>query len=107
MGRADAAGGEHVGVARTQRVERSDDLRLFVGDHAHFLEIDADAGEILGDVADVLVLGASGQNLVADDEQSGGDDAAVAPGHFVGHGQISVLIASSSAGAMAAQACVR
>ena len=75
MGRADAAGGEHVGVARAQRVERGDDLGLFVGHDADFLEVDADVGEIFGDVADILVLGASGQDLVADDENRGGDDA--------------------------------
>jgi hypothetical protein len=86
MGRADATGGEDIGIARPQRVERGDDLRLFVGDDAHFLEIDADVGEILGDVADVLVLGAAGQNLVADDKQGGGDDPNVRFGRAVGHG---------------------
>ncbi len=74
MGRPDAAGGEDVGVARAQRVERLDDLRLVVGDHAHFLEIDADGGEIVGDEADVLVLGAARQDLVADDKDRRGDD---------------------------------
>ncbi len=78
MGRADAAGGEHVSVARAQRVERRDDLRLLVGDDADFLEIDADIGEVFGDIADVLVLGAARQDLVADDEDRGGDDAGVA-----------------------------
>ena len=109
MGRADAAGREHVSVARAQRVERGDDLRLFVGDDAHFLQIDADIGEILGDVADVLVLGAPGQNLVADDQERRGDDAAGfgrALSPALSHRQISVLAASSSAGAMAAQARV-
>ena len=33
-------------------------------------------GQVLGDVADVLVLGAPGQDLVADDEEGGGDDVA-------------------------------
>ena len=32
VGRADAAGGEHIDVARAQCVERRDDLRLLVGD---------------------------------------------------------------------------
>ena len=96
VGRADAAGGEHIGVARAQRIYRGDDLRLFVGDDAHFLEIDADAGEIFGDVADVLVLGAARQDLVADHEDGGGDDPAVglarAIGQAIGHGlSVSVL----------------
>ena len=73
VGRADAAGGEDVGVARAQRVDRVDDLVLVVGDDAHFLQVDADGGQVVGDVADVLVLGAPGQDLVADDENGGGD----------------------------------
>ena len=86
MGRADAAGGEHVGVARTQCIERRDDLRLLVGDDAHFLEIDADAGEIFGDVADILVLGTARQDLVADHQDRGGHRIALAFGRVVGHG---------------------
>ena len=76
VGRADAAGREHVGVALAQRVERGDDLGLLVGDDAHFLEIDPERGEILGDEADVLVLGAAGQDFVADHQHGGGDDVA-------------------------------
>ena len=60
VGRTDAAGSEHVGVAGAQRIERGDDLRLLVRHDADFLEIDADAGEKLGGVADVLVLGPAG-----------------------------------------------
>ncbi len=75
MGRPDAAGGEHIGVARAQRVERRDDLGLDVGHHPHLAKIDADRGEILGDEPDVLVLGAAGQDLVADDQKAGRDDA--------------------------------
>ena len=76
MRRPDAAGGEHIGVAAAQRVERRDDLVLLVRHHPHLLQVDADIGEVLGDVADVLVLGAPGQDLVADDEDGGGDDGA-------------------------------
>ena len=75
VGRADAAGGEHVSVARAQRVERRDDVGLLVGDDADFLEIDADIGEVFGDIADVLVLGPAREDFVADDEDRGGDDA--------------------------------
>ena len=90
VGRADAAGGEHVVVAAAQRVERGDDLRLVVGDDAHLLEIDADHGQVLGDVADVLVLGAAGQDLVADDQNRGGDDLVFVLGRL-GHRQSSTL----------------
>ena len=76
MGGADAAGGEDVVVARAQGVERGDDFRLFVGDDTHFLEVDADIGQIFGDVADVLILGAARQNLVANDQQGGSDNLA-------------------------------
>ena len=73
VGRPDAAGGEDVGVALPQRVERIDDRRLVVADHADLLEIDPDRGQVLGDVADVLVLGAAGQDFVADHQQRRAD----------------------------------
>ena len=84
MRRPDAAGGEHIGVFRAQRVERLDDRGLVVGDHPHFLQVDADRGEIIGDVADVLVLGAARQNLVADDKHGRGDD--LGAWHWHAHG---------------------
>ena len=74
MGRPDAAGGEDIGVCFAQRVEGLDDGVLVVGHHPHFLEIDADGGEIVGDEADVLVLGAAGKNFVADHKHCRGDD---------------------------------
>ena len=37
------------------------------------MQVDAERREIFGDVADVLVLGAPGQDFVADHEQRGGD----------------------------------
>ncbi len=71
--RADAAGREQVGVARAQGIDRGDDLLLDVRHDADFPEIDADVRQVLGDVADVLVLGAPGQDLVPDHEEGGGD----------------------------------
>ena len=44
-----------------QRIECVDDRSLLVGDHPHFLEINAECGEIFCDIADVLVLGATEQ----------------------------------------------
>ena len=71
--RADAAGGEEVGVPRPERVDRFDDLALLVRHDPDLAQIDADIGQMLGDVADVLVLGAPGEDFVADDEKGGGD----------------------------------
>ena len=59
VGRPDAAGGEDVSVAGAQRVKRGDDLGLLVGNDADFLQVDADGGHMLGDKADILVLGAA------------------------------------------------
>ena len=42
-------------------------------------------GQVLGDVADVLVLGAAGQDFVADDQEGGGDDLW---GRFVHGGEL-------------------
>ena len=95
VGRADAAGGEDVGVAGAERVHRRDDLGLDVGHHAHLAEVDADIGQVLGDVADVLVLGAPGQDLVADDEDGGGDDAFLRCIGHAGSAYTSLAVGSS------------
>src|ERR1700730_14990358 len=76
MGRPDAAGGEDVGVAMAQRIQRRDDVGLVVGHDAHLLEIDPDIGQVFRDKSDVLVLGPPGQDLVADHQNSRGDDVA-------------------------------
>ena len=68
VGGTDATGGEHVSVTRPKGVQRRHDLRLLVGHDADFLEIDADRGQKIGRIADVLVLSPAGKNLVADDE---------------------------------------
>jgi hypothetical protein len=57
-----------------ERIERIDDRCFLVADHADLHKVDANRGQIFGDIADVLVLGASGQDFVADHQQSGGDD---------------------------------
>ena len=74
MGRSDAAGGEDVGVAMAQRIQRRDDVGLVVGDDADLLEVDPDIGQVFRDKADVLVLGPPGQDLVADHQNSRGDN---------------------------------
>src|SRR5581483_1909412 len=76
VGRTDAPGGEDVGVTAAQRIHGLDDGRFIVGDDADFLQVDADAGQVAGQIADVLVFGASGENFVADDDHGGRDDFA-------------------------------
>ncbi len=71
MRRADAAGGEDIVIARTQRVDGGDDVVLVVRDDPHFLEVDADGGHDVGEVVDVPVLGATGENLIANDQHGG------------------------------------
>jgi hypothetical protein len=74
MGWPDAASGKDVGVTLTERVQCVDNGVLFIGDHADFLEIDADIREVFGDEADVLVLGSPRQDFVADHQNAGGHD---------------------------------
>ena len=47
--------------------------RLFVADYPHFSEMHAEGGQIFHDIADILVLGAARQDLVADHQQCGRD----------------------------------
>ena len=74
VGRPDTAGGEDIGVAMPERIECIDDRSLLIADHSHFLEIDADRGQILRDIADVLVLGAAGQDLTTNHQERGRDN---------------------------------
>ena len=76
VGRPDATGGKNVGIAAAQRIQCGDDVGLFVGDNPHFLEVDPDIGEVFGDEADILVLGAPGQDFVADHQNARRDDFA-------------------------------
>src|SRR5262249_18817555 len=47
---------------------------LLVADHPYLLEIDAERRQIFRDIADVLVLGAAGQDLAADHQERGRDN---------------------------------
>src|SRR5207244_4198381 len=66
-------------------VDRGHDLALLVAHYPHLLEVDAERGEVFGDIADVLVLGAAGQYLVADHQHGGGDGAFGCGGIGDGH----------------------
>jgi hypothetical protein len=74
MGRPDPAGGEDIGAAMPERIQCVDDRSLLVADHPDLLEVDADGGQILRDIADVLVLGAAGQDLATDYQERGRDN---------------------------------
>ena len=74
MGGTDAAGGENIGVASPQRIDRPHDRTLLVADDSHLLEVDAERGQVFGDIADVPVLGPARQDLVADDQQRRRDE---------------------------------
>jgi hypothetical protein len=60
MRRADAAGGEQIIVARTQRVDRLDNRVRIIGHHAHFTQADALNAQPTGDLGDILVLRPAG-----------------------------------------------
>src|SRR5262249_47548336 len=66
VGRSDPASGEDICVAMPERIECVEDRFLLIADHPHFLEIDAEPRQIFRDTADVLVLGAAGQDLATD-----------------------------------------
>ena len=73
MGRTDAARGENIAVARAERVNRGHDLRFDIAHEARLGEVDAEGRQELRDGRDIHVLGASRQDLVANDQNGGGD----------------------------------
>lgn len=72
VGGADAAGREHIGVSFPQGIERRDDLAFNIAHHAGFADVDPVGREKPGNVMEVNVLRAAGQNLVPDQEHSRG-----------------------------------
>jgi len=68
---ADPARGEHVVVASTKSVQSFDNGWLIIGDDPHFLQVDARHCEDIGKVPDILVFGATRQELIADGEHGG------------------------------------
>ena len=73
VGGSDAAGGEDVVVARAQCIERGGDVLGVVRHHPCLLQPDPHLAEPLAQEGEVLVLGAPGEDLVADDERGGGN----------------------------------
>ena len=79
VGRADAAGGEHVIEFLPDFVHRADDRFGDVGNDPDLPQRDTQIAQTGRQELDVGVAGAAGQHLVADDQQAGG-------GIFPGHG---------------------
>ena len=48
MGRTDAARREEIGVTPPHGIDRRDDLRLDIGDDAHFPQVDAYRRQVVG-----------------------------------------------------------
>jgi hypothetical protein len=57
-----------------KRIECVDVRPLLVGDHPHFLEIKSERRQIFRNIADVLVLGAAGQDLATNHQERGCDN---------------------------------
>jgi hypothetical protein len=72
MGGADAAGGEDEIMAAAQRVQPLDDLVFVVGNDPDFLEIDAQSHQEAGNGVGIGILGAAGEDFVADHQHRGG-----------------------------------
>ena len=73
MRRPDAAGGEQIGIALSQRIDGLGDVILIVGNDADLLEVDTDRRHDVGEMADIAILGAAGKDFVADDEHRRGN----------------------------------
>ena len=68
MRRADPAGGEHVGVCRAQVVYRLHDAFLDIRHRTRFMHLDTQGREVFGDLLQVDVAGAPGQEFIADQQ---------------------------------------
>ena len=75
VGRADAARREDVVEGGTARIDGRDDGVLIVGNDAHLFQPDAELVQTAAEKGQIGVLRAARENLVADDDQRGGDGA--------------------------------
>jgi len=66
MGRANAPGGDHIVVARPQRVQRINDFLHDIWNSPRLGQVHTDHPEVAGDIAGVGVLCTPGQDLVPD-----------------------------------------
>jgi hypothetical protein len=74
MRRADAAGGEDIVELLPHLVDGGHDRGLDVGDDAAFPDLHAQYAEFGGEILDVGIARAAAQDLVADDDDTGGHD---------------------------------
>ena len=68
MRRTDAAGGEYIGVLVAKCVDCIDDGGFVVLHNTAFAKVDADFTEAAGEVIQVGVGGAAGEDFVTDDQ---------------------------------------
>ena len=59
-------------MGRAQGVDRLNDRLLDIGHHPRFLQVDPQRCQKIGDIAEILVLGTPGQDLIADQQDGGG-----------------------------------
>src|SRR5262249_37043576 len=69
MGRANSAGRKEIIIARTQRIDRSNNLGGGMGDNPRLAKVDPDLCEVIGDIRDILIFRAARKDLVADDKE--------------------------------------
>ncbi len=95
MGGAYTAGGDHIVVAGAQGIEGCDNVFHDIGDGARLSKVDPVDAQIAGNVAQVGILGAARQNLIADDQHGCCHDILTA---WTTHLKSSVLSCPLSAG---------
>jgi hypothetical protein len=72
VGRSDPAGRKEIIVLRSKRVHRLDDPRRIIRHHPHLFQPDALIVQPQRHLRDILVLGPTGEDLIADHQQRGG-----------------------------------
>ena len=75
MGGADAAGGDDEIIGSAQGIEGGDDLAFHIRHHARLFQVDAAQTQEPGDIVDIGILGAAGEDFIPD-HQHGGSPAA-------------------------------
>jgi len=86
MGWTDAPGCKDKIIPGPKRVQGRDDLGFHIAHHARFFQVYPARAQKTGDIIDVGVLGAAGQDLVADHQDGGGPAFAVFGRAFI-HGK--------------------
>src|SRR5215217_7893518 len=105
MGRADTAGCEHIIIASTKGVQSPDDVVLIIGNDADLLQIYRRKRKKFSEMADVLVLGSSGQEFISDGQDGGRDNCLL--GHDLHRKGMGLFIVEPSLSIIVKQSVVR